>query len=544
MAGFAVIAVIVVPLVVYPLVRIVLEAIHPTLGTPGEFSAAFSDPQLGSAIRGTLLTGGVSVVVATPLGVLLAWICSSTDAPFARRLASLPVICLAMSPLIGALGWLVLLDPRVGLANLAFRGIFGSHSTTGPFNAFSVVVILGLTSIYVVPYVYAPVYAAFRQLDGSLQEAAAVCGARPLTVARTVVLPILRPAIVSGALIAGAIGSSLLSVVLLLSSGTSITTLALVIYNYVVAQGQTGTAIGDSTILVGITLVGTLVATYAMRGGWATVGGRGVRPHVTQLRRMRVPATAFVLAFLFIALVAPLLALLYFSFVPNFQGTLVWPSASLVEYRAAFAFPAAWSSFFNSLWFAAAAATIAVAAGFAIGLVRRRDRSRVVGALSLISTIPLGIPGIVFGLAVLLGFTGPPFPLYGTAAILILAYCGHMLPISVQQAQAGLSRLGPEVEEAARIAGDSAAGAIRRVLVPLSRRVLGAGWALIFIMLFRDLEISTMLYTYHTDVSSVTLVGIFNEVGTQGAAAFAMPMTAVSMAFAGVALWVGDRDAG
>ncbi len=142
--------------------------------------------------------------------------------------------------------------------------------------------------------------------------------------------------------------------------------------------------------------------------------------------------------------------------------------------------------------------------------------------LAFLASMPLGVPAIVMGLAFLFAFTGAPLPLYGTAAALVIAYAAHALPISLGNSEAGLRQVAPELEEAARVCGDTPAGVMRRVLVPILRRPLVATWALIFIILFRDIPISMLLYTPTTVPSSVPIRMRFRR-ATSTTAASSLP---------------------
>ena len=155
----------------YPLVKLVLNTIVGVDGS-GAFQPyvdAFASPRSLSAIWGTIWLTAVTLACGMPLALLLAWITSSTDAPFARALSILPTLTLALSPLVGAIGWLVLLSPRVGVLNVAVRALFGIDAEIGPFDAYSLPVIVMLMTFYIIPYIYGPAHAAFTQIDSSIQ---------------------------------------------------------------------------------------------------------------------------------------------------------------------------------------------------------------------------------------------------------------------------------------------------------------------------------------------------------------------------------------
>ena len=134
----------------------------------------------------------------------------------------------------------------------------------------------------------------------------------------------------------------------------------------------------------------------------------------------------------------------------------------------------------------------------------------------------------MIGLAFLVSFTGGWLPLYGTALIMILAYAVHVLPIGMRNCEAGLMQMSPELEEAGLVCGDSRRGVIIRIVAPLLRRPLVTAWGLIFIILFRDISISILLYTPATIPSSVALLAMFDQGSMPTAAAYANLVTLIS----------------
>lgn len=518
-------------LMFYPLGRLLWQ----TFWSPGEgltldaYREAFSSATAVSAIWGSAFLTLASLLLAVPLAVALAWITSSTDAPLARRLALLPLISLAVPPLVGSIGWLVLLAPRAGLVNILLRNLLDLGTDTGPLDAFSVPVLVLVMALYVVPYIYGPVYSAFLQLDASLQEAAQAAGAGFFAVAKSIVLPVLRPAILAGTLIGGVTAASTFVIPLILASGTGVRVIPTLIYQLVNQEGRAAPATALSSLLSVFTIVGLFLYMRAIgQSSFVTVGGKGVRAKRVHLGPWQWSATVLLLTFLALAIGLPLLALLYVSLIGFWSAEAFQQSLSLIQYVTLPSRPFVLPSLFNSIWLAAAGATLAVAIGLVVAYVQLRNPTNVNRALSLTATLPLGIPAIVLGLAVLFAYTGYPLPLYGTPSILILAYCLHMLPVGSRYAEAGLRQIAPELEEAGRVFGGSPFTVFARIILPLVREPVLAAWTISFIILFRDLPISILMYTASTIVSSVSLLNIFEQGSLPATAAFSIVITLIS----------------
>ena len=505
------------------------------------YEEAFASSIALSSVWGTVWLTLVTLLFGVPLAVLLAWITSSTDAPIVRTLSMLPTLTLALSPLVGAIGWMVLLAPRVGILNLALREIFGFTIDQGPLNAFSLPVIVMLMTFYIVPYIYGPTYAAFSQVDASLQEAAKVCGAAGRSTLLTVMLPILRPSILAGALIGGVMSASMFAIPLILASGTGLHVIPTQIYHYINQEGRTGPAMAMASLLSVVTLTAMLLYFRVLgHGRFVTISGKGARRVLIRLGAWRWPASALVLLFLFLALIVPLGALIYLSLVGFWSNNVFSQALTFDQYRRLVDFPNAMAALYNSAWLAAAGAAIALVLGFVVSYRRLRDSRAVNRLVAFVASLPLGVPAIVLGLAFLASFTGGLLPLYGTALIMVVAYAVHMLPIAMRSSDAGLLQVSPELEEAGLVCGDSRAGIVARVLLPALRRPLLTAWGMCFIILFRDISMSILLYSPDTIPSSVALLSIFDQGWMTGAAAYSIVVTLISAAV--VALIVKSAD--
>lgn len=534
----ALLGVLVAVFVIYPLIELVFATLSGGPAGEGMFHfyvEAFGSPRGLSSAWGTIWLTTVTLLFGVPLAVLLAWITSTTDAPLGRSLAMLPTLTLALSPLVGAIGWLVLLAPRVGMVNLAIRNIFGLDIEVGPFNAYSIPVIVMLMVFYVVPYIYGPTHAAFSQVDASLQEAARICGAGNRSILLTVTLPILRPAVLAGTLIGGVMVASMFAIPLILSSGTGLHVIPTQIYHYINQEGRTGPAMAMASMLSLVTLTAMVMYFRILgRGRFVTISGKGSRRTRIRLGPLRWVASGIVLLYLFLALIVPLCSLIYLSLVGFWSRNVFDQVVSFAQYRRVFDFPSAIQGLVNSAWLSVSGSVIALAVGLIISYRRVRRPSLGNQALSFFGSLPLGVPSIVLGLAFLAAFTGGLMPLYGTVFILILAYAVHMLPIAMRSADAGLLQISPELEEAGLVCGDTRAGILWRILIPILRHPLLAAWGLCFIILYRDLSISILLYTPRTTPSSVALLQIFDQGWVTGAAAYSIIVTVISAVVVGL----------
>jgi iron(III) transport system permease protein len=128
------------------------------------------------------------------------------------------------------------------------------------------------------------------------------------------------------------------------------------------------------------------------------------------------------------------------------------------------------------------------------------------------------VPGIVLGVGLFLSYTRPPFVLYGTLWILLIAFVTIALPAAYQQLQSALRTINPDLEEASRILGATRLQALGHITAPLLRTSVIATWCFIFVGVIRELSAAIMLFTSETKVISVLIFDL-NESGDLGAIA-------------------------
>jgi len=137
-------------------------------------------------------------------------------------------------------------------------------------------------------------------------------------------------------------------------------------------------------------------------------------------------------------------------------------------------------------------------------------------------------------------FAPPPFSLYGTGAILVLAFLIRNLPIAVVQAGAGLRSLNPEMEDAARVLGADRLTTLGRIVLPLLKSGLIGSWLLVFIGATRELSTAIFLTGPKTKVMSVLMLDLSEEGNFETLAALGCLMLAVAC----VVVVIGQRVAG
>jgi iron(III) transport system permease protein len=159
----------------------------------------------------------------------------------------------------------------------------------------------------------------------------------------------------------------------------------------------------------------------------------------------------------------------------------------------------------NTFLLGAMAATIGALMALVIAYLTSRAGFRGQRALGILAMAPIAVPGIVLGVGLFLAYTRPPFVLYGTLWILLLAYVTIELPAAYQQMQAAFQSVHHELEEAGRIFGATRLRVLKDVTAPLLRSSLVATWCFIFVAVVRELSAAVVLFTSETKVLSVLI---------------------------------------
>jgi iron(III) transport system permease protein len=125
--------------------------------------------------------------------------------------------------------------------------------------------------------------------------------------------------------------------------------------------------------------------------------------------------------------------------------------------------------------------------------------------LGFLATAPVAVPGIALGVGRFLSYTRPPFALYGTLWILLIAFLTVNLPSAYQLLQAAFAAIHLKLEDASRILGASRLQSLIRIIAPLLRTSVIATWCFIFISVMRELSAAIVLFTSQTKVLSVLI---------------------------------------
>ena len=418
-----------------------------------------------------------------------------------------------MSPLIGAMAWSILGNEQNGLINIVSR--FFGLGTVINIESFPGLVLVLL--IYTLPFVFLVVSASLKRQDPDLEQASRICGAGNTLTLFSVTLPLIRPAIIAGSFLAFIVAAEMFAVHAVLAIPAGIPLLTTEIYS---KMSVPPLDIQQATVLASTLLALTLLALYmqARSAGRReyTTARQHTFPSVISLGRWKYASFSFVLGYIALAVILPVFVLLIRSFKPYVFGNNsslsdIFSGWTLQSYLSLFDYGIATRAFTNSLYLSIAAALAVVAFTAISSYLITKTTIRGRNALWLLCVLPIAIPGVVLGVGIILSYSTPILPLYGTAWVLLIAYIIIGMPFGMQSIMPSFLQIHKEWEESAAICGASWAARFKSIILPLIRFDLLVAFAFVFLLAFKDIGTSILLFTNGGEVVGVMMFNFWSE---------------------------------
>ena len=510
----------------------------------GNYVEMFTDRIIPKAFVNTLIISSGSTVLATFLGVSLAWINARTNCPGRDYLEPYNLIPFFLSPFVGAIAWHNLGEPQTGLLNNWARDLLGIEGAI--INVDNIWGVIWVTGIFFAPLVYLFVVGSLRRMDPSLEDSARTTGAGLLRTTMTVTLPLVMPGILSGAIIVFVTSAGEFGVPFKLSAPYGWETLTTQIFSKAVgddANHYLGAAMSMALGIITVFLIWVQQRYIAPRS-FTTVTGKGFRPNVLDLGSWKWVAFVYNLAFIAVAVVLPIICLLIVSLHPVWTGKIVVADLTTINYAKTLlwwrpdAISAATNGIINSLILSFGGASIAMVMALVISYMIHRNKGFGVRMLDFLSVVPIGFPGIVLAMGVLVTYIQTP--IYATLWILMLAYITRFFPYGQRNISSIMLAISEELDQSSRMAGASWFTTLRRITIPLLKPGLFAGWILLFIIFLRELSISIILFTTGTETLSVGVYYLTNFENEPLTAALSMAQTVLLL----IAIYIFRRVAG
>src|SRR5713101_1896107 len=523
-------------LVLLPMFRLLMTSLTGDARqlTLEHYRHVFADPVFVKPLLTTLWTSAAVGVLCVLAAAPMSWLVSRTDLPGKRLLRTLILASFVTPPFLGAFAWVLLGGPNAGLINQWYYALFRlkAFEAAPLLNIFSAGGMVFVMMLYTFPYVFTFVANGLDLVPGELEEASAILGVPAWRTALDVTLPLVTPALLAGYLVAFLQSMTLFGTPAILALPAGIDTMTTKIWSLFQFPPRLGLAAAVSLPLLAITVVLLKAQSRIMgRRGYAVIGGKATATRLLRLGPWKLPALSLFAFVLGCSIVLPYGVLLRTAFVKNWSGPMGFENLTLDNWRFVFLeFSQTRLALQNTFELGLAAATAGTVLVTVVAYLSVRRAVWGHRLLSFLATAPVAIPGIVLAVGLFLSYTHPPLVLYGTLAIIFLAYVTKELPVGYQQIGAALKAVHPELEDASRIFGATRMRALVDITAPLIRNGVVTTWILIFIGSIRELSATILLFTARTKTVSVTMFDLRESNDWGPIAVLSITMLAITFA--------------
>ncbi|MCB0394270.1 MAG: iron ABC transporter permease [Bdellovibrionales bacterium] len=452
----------------------------------------FSSESSLIAIKNTVLVSACTSILSLVMALPLGWLLTRTNLPYKRWLRTLFCFPYAIQPYIGAIAWIYLANPSTGLLN----HLFGN----GFFNIYTFGGLIWVMSTFFYTFILLILLASLDRMDPSLEEAARISGAGPARVFFQITIPLITPALVSGALLVGLAAAASFGVPAMIGNPARIFLMTTKIYLFQKMGSIDGIYLAGTMSIALLVLAGVvLLASHWIqkRYSYQIVSGKASRPSEIELGHLKTPALIGSLLALFVLLALPLGAMILAA-LGKVQGVLSWDNIGFQTiYQVLFNTHETGRAIYNSLVLSVGAATVATAVGMIIAYIQYKTKMKGRHLLDVMASLPYSTPGTVVALAFILAFSGRflgVFPsLYNTLGIIWLAYMTKYISFAVRTTGDGFTQIHDSLAEAARVSGANWWTTLKTIWFPLMKASLVASWFLIFMPCFSELTMTILL---------------------------------------------------
>ena len=474
---------------------------------------------LWGPLKNSFVCGFFTVLVSVPLGSVLAWLMIRTDIPGKRVLGLLVTVPYMIPSWTKALAWLAMFRNSTSGANgfLAGMGI-----PIPDWLAYGPIAIVLCMSMHYYAFSYIMVSGALRSINSELEEMGEIQGASKAQILRHITLPLILPSVLSATVMTISKSIGTYGVPANLGNRIGYYTLATKMRNFIDQGPQAvGYAMSIVLVLLAAVIIFSNQRIVGVRKSYATVSGKGGRATLMPLGKAKKPLMAFLMVFLFLAMVVPFFVLIMETFqITTGAGygldnlTLYnWIGksgqiAKYTNYEGIFRNPKFFSAFWNTIRLTLIGSIITAICGQFLGYISSRGRGKWYGDLTeQMVFVPYLMSGIAFSTMYFSMFSRPHLggllpSLYGTFTLIVLTSVVKHFPFASKSGTANMLSISRELEEAADIAGASFWKRMSSIIVPLAKNGFISGFMLTFISIAKELDLIIIIMTPTTQTMS------------------------------------------
>lgn len=469
------------------------DGVHFTLAN---FATFFSRKYYSITLLNSFKVSIAATIASVVVGVVLGYFMSVFKIRGAKLLRMCIVMATMSAPFVGAYAWIMLLG-RNGVITNSLSRLFGI--TTPDIYGFNGILLVFVTQLF--PLVFLYVQGAMSKMDASLLEASENLGCTGFKRFFKVVLPLISPTVLAGALLVFVRAMSDFGTPMLIGEGYR--TFTVILYNEFVGEVSQNKGFASAIAIIAILI--TMVVYFSQN-----IAAKKQAFSMNALHRIEKKKlhgfSNFIVHFITYVVVGisilPQLYVVYTSFQKT-SGQIYVDGYSLQSYQDMFS--RLGRSIQNTIVIPAVSLLIVVFLAVLIAYVAVRRRNVLSGAVDVISMIPYVIPGTVIGIAMISAFNREPLVLTGSMLIMVVALVVRRLPYTIRSSVAILQQIPLYVEEAALSLGSSKPKAFFTVTLPMMSSGVLSGAILSWVTLISELSTAILLYTGKTQTLTVAI---------------------------------------
>lgn len=469
------------------------DGVHFTLEN---FAKFFSRKYYSITLLNSFKVSIAATIASVGVGVVLGYFMSAFKIRGAKLLRMCIVMATMSAPFVGAYAWIMLLG-RNGVITESLSRLFGI--TMPDIYGFNGILLVFVTQLF--PLVFLYVQGAMSKMDASLLEASENLGCTGFKRFFKVVLPLISPTVLAGALLVFVRAMSDFGTPMLIGEGYR--TFTVILYNEFVGEVSQNKGFASAIAIIAILI--TMVVYFSQN-----IVAKKQAFSMNALHRIEKKKlhgfSNFIVHFITYVVVGisilPQLYVVYTSFQKT-SGQIYVDGYSLQSYQDMFS--RLGRSIQNTIVIPAVSLLIVVLLAVLIAYVAVRRRNVLSGAVDVISMIPYVIPGTVIGIAMISAFNREPLVLTGSMLIMVVALVVRRLPYTIRSSVAILQQIPLYVEEAALSLGSSKPKAFFTVTLPMMSSGVLSGAILSWVTLISELSTAILLYTGKTQTLTVAI---------------------------------------
>lgn len=531
-------------LVANPIGRLIWESVRAGGGgiTLQHYAEAYGKARHLQAMATTFYLAAAVTVLTLLIGVPLAWATSRTNMP-GRTFTRISVLGAFIMPnFLGAIAWILLAGPNAGWLNRIWSTVFATEG--GPFNIFSFWGLAIIMALYAYPLVYVFTTSALDLISTEMEDAASIHGAGKYTTLWKVSLPLALPAILAASLLVFLETIALVGTPALIAipAGFGVITTQLAEFFQFPLRVEVAAAYSMSVLLVTALLL-VIQRRLLARRGYVSVSGKGGARRPLDVGPLKWVLFGYSLFIAFLTVIMPMVMLVVSAFSKVWTRGLSAENLTLQNFIFMFTEQrTVLDALQNTFVYSSVAAALCALLGLVVAYVSQRRLLPFAGVVQFVSLTPIAVPGIVLAIGIYGAYAGPPFYLYGTGYIIILAFVTRFLPIAAVSSTAAIRSLNPELEDAVRILGGSRLLAMRVVIAPLLKKTLIGTAILIFIIASRELSTAIFLTAPDSRVASVLTLDLSEQGNYEVLSAMGIVLVLMTSAAAALGMKLAGRD--